>query len=67
VPKQNTEAMKASESSLNPYMAVINQDREDRGWARPALGHYFRLARAPAGVRPALGHRGHCSSIDKKG
>ena len=38
--------MKASESSLNPYMAVIKQAREDRGWARPALGHYFRLVRA---------------------
>jgi hypothetical protein len=35
-----------SESSLNPYMAAINQAHEDRGWARPALGHYFRLARA---------------------
>ena len=35
-----------SESSLNPYTAAINQAHEDRGWARPALGHYFRLARA---------------------
>jgi hypothetical protein len=35
-----------SESSLNPYMAAINQAHEDRGFDRPALGHYFRLARA---------------------
>ena len=35
-----------SESSLNPYTAAINQAHEDRGWARPALGHYFRLSRA---------------------
>jgi hypothetical protein len=35
-----------SESSLNPYMAAINQAHEDRGYDRPALGHYFRLARA---------------------
>ena len=35
-----------SESSLNPYMAAINQAHEDRGLPRPALGHYFRLARA---------------------
>jgi hypothetical protein len=35
-----------SESSLNPYMAAINQSHEDLGYNRPALGHYFRLARA---------------------
>jgi hypothetical protein len=27
-------------------MAAINQAHEDRGLPRPALGHYFRLARA---------------------
>jgi hypothetical protein len=35
-----------SESSLNPYLAAINQAHEDLGYNRPALGHYFRLARA---------------------
>jgi hypothetical protein len=35
-----------SESSLNPYMSAINQSHEDCGYNRPALGHYFRLARA---------------------
>ena len=35
-----------AETSLNPYMAAINQAHEDTGLQRPALGHFFRLARA---------------------
>ena len=35
-----------AETSLNPYMAAINQAHEDTNLARPALGHHFRLARA---------------------
>ena len=35
-----------AETSLNPYMAAINQAHEDTGLMRPALGHHFRLARA---------------------
>ena len=41
------------ESSLNPYMAAINQTHEDLGFPRPALGHYTSLLRK--GFRDAEG------------
>jgi hypothetical protein len=33
------------ETSLNPYLAAINQAHEDIGLPRPALGHYCTLVR----------------------